>query len=508
MITVSTRALLATSLTLIAGGLLQSCGGSRPAALQFVITDPFRGTKTRVTDSASTDFGPTTLDDSLCYAVHVTADDLMVARDSPSDTCATDTSPHGVGQIAGMFSYGSTNTFKMSVKSGSARRFDLLGLRKTVRTDIVDHEEQSPTAAPNDCPPNLTVKTFVEEKDGQTKIKVRLYSGTTPINPQILFLASGTTDLKPGINTVTLTLRHNPDGSLGTSYGGDCNNNTSPSNPPDPPTSLHYPVAAARYIKGVSSPMLNPMSSGGLVTSYSINPTLPSGLFFSTTSGIIGGAPTSNSSQQAFTITATNSFGSTTTTLSLAVITAKRIFVTDQAYNGDLNGVAGADARCNLPSESANPHDGSNYKALLVTHSTTGGRIACTTPNCSTGNSEHYDWVIAPYEHYVRSDVLKTDIGNSNAVGLFTLPSSTLPLVNSFDVNPSLSYWTGFNYDSKDWTTALTLGSDDNTCHDWTISWQNFNGKAGAAGGLNYEAFSFTQDWCDTAGRRLLCVEQ
>jgi hypothetical protein len=56
---------------------------------------------------------------------------------------------------------------------------------------------------------------------------------------------------------------------------------------------------------------LSPIVSGGTVVSYSISPTLPSGLSFNTTTGVISGTPTVISSWNTYTVTATNSGGST-----------------------------------------------------------------------------------------------------------------------------------------------------------------------------------------------------
>ena len=64
---------------------------------------------------------------------------------------------------------------------------------------------------------------------------------------------------------------------------------------------------------------LTPTSTGGPITSYSISPTLPTGLSLNTSTGVISGTPSSSSSSTSYTITATNSGGSSTATLSIAV---------------------------------------------------------------------------------------------------------------------------------------------------------------------------------------------
>jgi hypothetical protein len=60
-------------------------------------------------------------------------------------------------------------------------------------------------------------------------------------------------------------------------------------------------------------------SAGGAIASYSISPTAPAGLTFSTSTGLLSGTPTSAASATAYTITATNASGSATGTFTLTV---------------------------------------------------------------------------------------------------------------------------------------------------------------------------------------------
>jgi hypothetical protein len=65
---------------------------------------------------------------------------------------------------------------------------------------------------------------------------------------------------------------------------------------------------------------VNVSNSGGAVSSLSISPSLPSGLTFNSSNGSISGTPTGAQSQRSYTITATNSGGSSNATFTLTVV--------------------------------------------------------------------------------------------------------------------------------------------------------------------------------------------
>ncbi len=68
---------------------------------------------------------------------------------------------------------------------------------------------------------------------------------------------------------------------------------------------------------------LQPTASGPTVTGYSISPTLPTGLNFNTSTGMITGTPTVNSASRTYTVTATTAAGCIgTTTFTLDVFSA------------------------------------------------------------------------------------------------------------------------------------------------------------------------------------------
>src|SRR5205807_488268 len=75
----------------------------------------------------------------------------------------------------------------------------------------------------------------------------------------------------------------------------------------------------ATYTKGTAITNNTPSSSGGAVVSYSVSPALPTGLACSGSTGVISGTPTALSAATDYTVTATNSGGSTTDVVTITV---------------------------------------------------------------------------------------------------------------------------------------------------------------------------------------------
>ena len=94
------------------------------------------------------------------------------------------------------------------------------------------------------------------------------------------------------------------------------------------PTQTVTPIAAPAFTLSSSSEskVVNTAisgysisSSGGAISSYSISPTVPAGLTFDTTTGLLTGTPTVVAVETTYTITATNVTGSTAKTFTLTV---------------------------------------------------------------------------------------------------------------------------------------------------------------------------------------------
>ena len=84
------------------------------------------------------------------------------------------------------------------------------------------------------------------------------------------------------------------------------------------PTNLQYPQEIVA-VRNVALASVSP-TVGGSPASYAISDSLPAGLSFNTTTGVISGTPTALALGKEYTITATNSAGSTTAKTSIQVL--------------------------------------------------------------------------------------------------------------------------------------------------------------------------------------------
>jgi hypothetical protein len=85
------------------------------------------------------------------------------------------------------------------------------------------------------------------------------------------------------------------------------------------PSALTYTADAVTYTVGTPIEPNAPSSQGGAVTSYSVSPALPDGLSLDPSTGIITGTPTTATAMGYYTVTATNTGGSTSTDLTITV---------------------------------------------------------------------------------------------------------------------------------------------------------------------------------------------
>ena len=85
------------------------------------------------------------------------------------------------------------------------------------------------------------------------------------------------------------------------------------------PSALTYSANPAVYTRGTAIAANTPSNGGGTVTSYSVSPALPAGLGLNTTTGVISGTPTAITATASYTVTASNTGGSTTVGVTITV---------------------------------------------------------------------------------------------------------------------------------------------------------------------------------------------
>ncbi|WMW77321.1 putative Ig domain-containing protein [Flavobacterium sp. 20NA77.7] len=104
--------------------------------------------------------------------------------------------------------------------------------------------------------------------------------------------------------------------------------------PPAPPTNLVYTGSPFTfYDSNTITDISAPINSGGVVTSYSISPSLPIGLSFNTSTGAISGTPTVAAATADYTITASNIGGSTSATINITVLPILNFATATAAYS-------------------------------------------------------------------------------------------------------------------------------------------------------------------------------
>lgn len=86
------------------------------------------------------------------------------------------------------------------------------------------------------------------------------------------------------------------------------------------PTNLNYNLSNLSLIRGDTSIILEPSNTGGKISSYSISPSLPSGLQINSNTGVISGIANENLANQLFTVTGVNPNGTTSYQFSIEVL--------------------------------------------------------------------------------------------------------------------------------------------------------------------------------------------
>ena len=85
------------------------------------------------------------------------------------------------------------------------------------------------------------------------------------------------------------------------------------------PPSISYIPSTNTYTVGTAISTWTPINIGGAIVSWSVSPSLPAGLSFNTSTGVITGTPTAVTATATYTVTATNAGGSSSAILTITV---------------------------------------------------------------------------------------------------------------------------------------------------------------------------------------------
>ena len=319
-----------------ASGVISGTPGVSSAATDYTVTATNSGGSATVTVSitVNNDVAPSALSYATNPAVYTV--DAAITDNEPSSTggavvsysitpslpagLSLDTGSGVISGTPGVSSAATDYTVTATNSGGSA----------TVTVSITVNNDVAPSALSYATNPAVyTVGTAITDNvPSSTGGAVVTYS-ISPALPAGLSLdtGSGVISGTPGVSsaatdyTVTAT---NSGGSATVTVSITVNNDVAPS-------ALSYATNPAVYTVGTAITDNEPSSTGGAVVSYSIAPSLPAGLSLDTGSGVISGTPTELSAATDYTVTATNSGGSATVTVSITVyeVASLRIIVED-----------------------------------------------------------------------------------------------------------------------------------------------------------------------------------
>jgi len=266
----------------------------------------------------------TTAPSSLSYSTNpaVYTKSVAIAANSPSSSGGTVAS-YSVSQA---LPTGLSLNLSTGVISGTPTAITALASYTVTATNTGGSTSQVLSITVNDlAPTNLSYSTVTAVYANGTAIASNIPSSSggavvsysiRPILPPGLTLNS-TTGVISGTPTISITpgsftVTASNTGGSATKVLSITINNVAPS-------SLTYSTNPAYYPVNFAITQNKPSSSGSPVVSYSVSPTLPTGLALNSSSGVISGTPTASTASSNYTITATNTAGSTTVALNLGV---------------------------------------------------------------------------------------------------------------------------------------------------------------------------------------------
>lgn len=292
---------------------------------------------------------------------------------------------------------------------------------------------------------------------------------------------SGTPNTITAQKTYTITISNN---------GGSQQTSFNLSVKLDPPSNLAYAIATS-LLRDINLADVAPTYNGAGVSSFSITPTLPAGLSFNTTTGVISGKPTAVKAATDYTVTATNLGGSTTTTFSLAV----RVDAPSSLQYAIANSILRNQAIATVtPTYTGSPAASFSISPTLpagLSFNTTNGAIS-GTPTAMTANQMYTVTATneggvgtATFSLAVRVDPpinLKYDFAHTSLLRNATIPTVTPTYTGSpaasFSVSPALPSGLTLN------TTTGAISGTPNTLtasQTYTVTVTNDGGSSTAS---------------------------